>query len=56
MTGSIAAGLVRCVDLLGMYGTPMQMTPGWLEADSAPFRVAEITLPVVLNDMWIQSL
>jgi hypothetical protein len=55
VAGEIADGLVRMIDLLGAYGTPMQMTPGWLDAEGTPFRVADIVLPVILNDMWGQA-
>ena len=53
-TGGIPEGLVRMIDLLGAYGTPLQAQPGWLTQDGAPYRVTEITLPLILNDMWGQ--
>lgn len=53
--GNIPAGLVRNVDLLGAYGAALQMTPGWLLADGAPFRVCDVTLPLILNDLWCQK-
>lgn len=55
VVGEIAAGLIRMIDLLGAYGTPLSMTPGWLTQDSVPYRIAEITLPLILNDMWSQE-
>lgn len=54
VTGELAAGLVRMIDLLGAYGTPLQAQPGWLTQDGAPYRVTEIILPLILNDMWGQ--
>lgn len=54
LTGNIAAGLVRMVDLLGAYGQPLRGSPGWLVQDGAHYRVYEITLPLVLNDIWGQ--
>lgn len=55
ITGEIAAGLVRMIDLLGAYGTPLQAQPGWLEQDGVPYRVTEIILPIIANDIWGQS-
>lgn len=54
LTGNVAAGLVRNIDLLGSYGTPLRGTPGWLVQDGAPFRVYEISLPLILNDVFGQ--
>ena len=51
----IPDGLINSIDLLGARGGPMAMVPGWLQMDGAPLRVAEITLPVILNDVWGQS-
>lgn len=48
-------GLVRCIDLLGAYGNPLEATPGWLTQDGTPYRVVEIALPLILNDMWGQA-
>lgn len=48
-------GLVRAVDLLGAYGAGLSMDPGWLTQDGVPYRVAEITLPLIVNDMWGQA-
>jgi hypothetical protein len=47
-------GNVRAVDLLGMYGTPLSAKAGYLNQDGKLFRVMEITLPVICNDMWDQ--
>lgn len=55
LTGNVAAGLVRNIDLLGAYGVPLRGQPGWLVHDGAHYRVYEITLPLILNDIWSQS-
>lgn len=47
-------GTVMAVDLLGGWGSPLEVTPGWLQHDSKEFRVAEITVPVILDDVWSQ--
>lgn len=46
--------LVRMIDLLGAYGAPLAAQPGWLEQDGQRYRIQEITLPLILNDMWGQ--
>jgi hypothetical protein len=48
-------GIARAIDLLGMYGTPLSAKAGYLNHDGKLFRVMEITLPVICNDMWDQS-
>lgn len=42
------------VDLLGGYGNPLEVTPAWMQQDSKEFRVAEVTIPVILDDVWVQ--
>lgn len=52
---NVPDGLVRAIDLLGAYGAGLSMEPGWLTQDGTPYRIAEITLPLILNDMWGQT-
>lgn len=47
-------GLVRNVDLLGRGGTPLSAKAGYLEQDRQIFRVMDITVPMILNDVWEQ--
>lgn len=47
-------GEAVAVDLLGAWGNPLDAQPGWLAHDSKEFRVAEITVPVILDDVWRQ--
>lgn len=47
-------GTAMEVDLLGSYGSPLEAQPGWQVQDSKEFRVAEITVPVILDDVWSQ--
>lgn len=44
------AGTVRNIDLFAMSGVP-----GWIEFEGEQFRVMEITVPIVINDMFTQS-
>jgi hypothetical protein len=52
---NVPDGLVRCIDLLGAYGEPVNAKPGWLTQDGSPYRVQEITVPLILNDVWPQG-
>jgi hypothetical protein len=47
-------GLVRNVDLLGAHGTPLSMQAGYITQDGKSFRVMDISLPLVINDLWAQ--
>jgi hypothetical protein len=46
---------VRHVDLLGAVGTPLSTRAGYLQQDGAVYRVMDITLPAVVNDIWSQA-
>lgn len=46
---------VRAIDLMGIYGTGMAATAGYLEQDGKLFRVITITLPVIVNDLFAQQ-
>jgi hypothetical protein len=46
--------LVRNVDLLGMFGVKLKAITGYLEQDGTMFRIADITVPVIVNDVWPQ--
>lgn len=45
-------GLVRNVDVLGGHGTALGATPGYLNQDGKLFRVMDVSLPLVINDLW----
>lgn len=47
-------GLIRNVDLLGQSGTPMQADAGYLNQDGKMMRIVDITLPMIINDVWEQ--
>lgn len=46
---------VRNVDLLGAHGTPLSTTTGYVTIDAQTYRVAIITLPLIVNDLWGQA-
>jgi hypothetical protein len=48
-------GLVRNVDLLGMYGSRLGAQAGYITIGGAMYRIMTVTLPVVINDMWDQA-
>ncbi|MEU3161784.1 hypothetical protein ABZ753_30930 [Streptomyces griseoincarnatus] len=48
-------GLVRAVDLQGMYGEPLGARAGYLAEAGTEYRVFTITLPLIVNDLWTQE-
>lgn len=48
-------GNVRKVDLLGAYGAPLRARYGYLPIGSTTYRIATLTLPLVVNDIWSQA-
>ncbi|MFG2269137.1 hypothetical protein ACGFNY_05105 [Streptomyces chartreusis] len=45
-------GLLRHVDLLGAYGQPLDVRAGYLQQDGTKYRVMDIALPCIVNDLW----
>jgi hypothetical protein len=50
LNGSIAE-----IDLLGAYGTPMRAQAGYVTINQTMFRCMDITLPLIVNDLWTQA-
>jgi hypothetical protein len=48
-------GIARCFDLRGSVGVPADITFGYLEQDSVLFRVAVLTIPVIIDDAWTEA-
>lgn len=48
-------GLVRQVDLLGSDGNPLSAVAGYLNIDNKMHRVMDITIPLILNDVYDQE-
>lgn len=46
---------VRCVDLLGMSGIALQAQAGYVEIDHKLYRIMTITLPIIIDDAWVQA-
>lgn len=47
-------GTVRNVDLLGQWGTPLSAVAGYVTIAGKIFRVMEVTLPIIINDLYAQ--
>lgn len=45
-------GLVRHVDIFGSDGEPLEAVPGYMEQDRKIFRVMDLRIPVIINDLW----
>jgi hypothetical protein len=48
-------GLVRNVDLLGEVGIPLSGKAGYLPMDNKLYRTIDVTVPLIVNDVWIQG-
>lgn len=46
-------GSVRNVDLLG-EGEALRARLGYLQMDSTAYRIATLTIPTIINDVWTQ--
>lgn len=47
-------GAIRNIDLLGAFGTELSAQAGYLDQDNAKFRIMDIAIPCVVNDIWPQ--
>lgn len=47
-------GLVESVDLLGRSGAQLAMTTAWLGTGGALRRIVDITVPLIVSDLWEQ--
>lgn len=45
-------GTVANVDLLGAHGTPLSAETGYTRFDNITYRVATLTIPLIINDAW----
>lgn len=46
---------VRCIDLLGAYGAALRARYGYLPIDSTTYRIATMTIPIIVNNAWTQE-
>lgn len=45
---------IRNIDLLGAYGPGLSVTAGYLNVSNQMYRIVDMTLPLVVNDVWDQ--
>lgn len=58
LAGDFALGgdnSVYAIDLLGMTGTSLSMQAGYVEIDRQMMRVMTVTIPIIINDMFVQA-
>jgi len=46
------AGQARAVDVFGMDGEGLRATAGYLNQDGKLFRVMDVMIPIIVNDLW----
>lgn len=46
---------VRAIDVRGMEGVPLNVQAGYINQDGKVFRTVTITLPVIVNDVWVEA-
>lgn len=55
-SGSFTFGdLISNVDLLGAHGTPLEGIAGYITVGTTKFRVMTISIPCVVNDLFVQA-
>lgn len=47
-------GMIRNVDLLGQFGIALAAQAGYLEMDNTHYRIMDITVPCIVNNVWPQ--
>ena len=48
-------GSVRNVDVFGAHGAPLGAVFGFSRFDSTTYRVATLTVPLIINDLWTEA-
>lgn len=48
-------GNIKHVDLLGAHGRALSARAGYLNQDNKLYRIMDLTLPLIINDIWSQS-
>jgi hypothetical protein len=48
-------GNVRNIDLLGAHGTPLSGRAAYINVSGVMFRIFDLTIPLIVNDVWSQS-
>lgn len=45
-------GVVKEVDIFGSSGEGLESNSGYIKIDDVDYRVVDITLPLIINDVW----
>lgn len=45
-------GVVKEVDIFGANGEGLESNSGYIKIDDVDYRVVDITLPLIINDVW----
>lgn len=48
-------GQVRHVDIFGAYGNALETRSGYMNLDGKEFRVFDIRVPLIIDDLWSQA-
>jgi hypothetical protein len=48
-------GSIKQVDLLGAHGVSMHTQAGYVTINQTMYRCMDITLPLIVNDLWTQA-
>lgn len=48
-------GLVNSVDLLGRHGVPLSAQSGYLENSRGWYRILDLDVPLIIDDLWSQQ-
>lgn len=48
-------GEARHIDVFGAYGAPLGVRVGYYNSDGNEFRVFQIKIPIIVNDIWDEA-
>jgi hypothetical protein len=48
-------GLITQLDLLGAYGEALEVIAGYLEIDGGMIRIFDLSVPLIVDDVWTQT-
>lgn len=51
-TNFTLGGVVKEVDIFGANGEGLESNSGYIKIDDVDYRVVDITLPLIINDVW----
>lgn len=48
-------GEARHIDIFGAHGQPLEVRVGYMNTNGREFRVFQIRLPIIINDVWDEA-